>query len=152
MRMPVPVISASDGFGRIDVERRADRDDAGENADHENGRESGDGVERHQQYVLREQRRRKSRCDLADDEADDAQGEGLGSAAWSVMRQETPKMFWRSRHDNPINDFYMQVSDGCMKCGHWTVFWYGLDGFAEIERAVGYCLNRPATFHEKDAE
>jgi acetylglutamate kinase len=84
--------------------------------------------------------------------ADDAQGEGLGSAAWSVMRQETPKLFWRSRHDNTINDFYMQVSDGCMKCGHWTVFWYGLDGFAEIERAVGYCLNRPATFNDKDAE
>jgi acetylglutamate kinase len=84
--------------------------------------------------------------------ADDAQGEGLGSAAWSVMRQETPKLFWRSRHDNPINEFYMQVSDGCMKFGHWTVFWYGLDNFSDIERAVGYCLGRPASFHEKDAE
>lgn len=83
--------------------------------------------------------------------ADDAQGEGLGSAAWSVMRQQTPKLFWRSRHDNAINDFYMQVADGCLKCGHWTVFWYGLDGFAEIERAVGYCLSRPATFHEGNA-
>jgi hypothetical protein len=31
------------------------------------------------------------------------------------------------------------------------VFWYGLDGFAEIERAVGYCLGRPATFHEGNA-
>ncbi len=80
--------------------------------------------------------------------ADDAQGEGLGAAAWSVMRQETPKLFWRSRHDNPINAFYLQAADGCLKCGHWTVFWYGLEGFAEIERAVAYCLDKPASFHE----
>ena len=80
--------------------------------------------------------------------ADDAQGEGLGAAAWSVMRQETPKLFWRSRHDNPINAFYLQAADGCLKCGHWTVFWYGLEGFAEIERAVAYCLGKPASFHE----
>ena len=83
--------------------------------------------------------------------ADDAQGEGLGAAAWSVMRQETPKLFWRSRHDNPINAFYLQAADGCLKCGHWTVFWYGLDGFAEIERAVAYCLDKPASFHEASA-
>ncbi|GAB3004277.1 acetylglutamate kinase [Arenimonas maotaiensis] len=82
--------------------------------------------------------------------ADDAQGEGLGAAAWSVMRQETPKLFWRSRHDNPINAFYLQAADGCLKCGHWTVFWYGLEGFAEIERAVAYCLDKPASFHEAE--
>ena len=83
--------------------------------------------------------------------ADDAQGEGLGAAAWSVMRQETPKLFWRSRHDNPINAFYLQAADGCLKCGHWTVFWYGLEGFAEIERAVAYCLDKPASFHEAES-
>lgn len=82
--------------------------------------------------------------------ADDAQGEGLGAAAWSVMRQETPKLFWRSRHDNPINAFYLQAADGCLKCGHWMVFWYGLEGFAEIERAVAYCLDKPASFHEAE--
>lgn len=83
--------------------------------------------------------------------ADDAQGEGLGAAAWSVMRQETPKLFWRSRHDNPINAFYLQAADGCLKCGHWTVFWYGLEGFAEIERAVAYCLDKPASFYEAES-
>ena len=82
--------------------------------------------------------------------ADDAQGEGLGAAAWSVMRQHTPKLFWRSRHDNPVNAFYLQAADGCLKCGHWTVFWYGLSGFAEIEQAVSYCLGKPASFHEQE--
>ncbi len=83
--------------------------------------------------------------------ADDAQGEGLGAAAWSVMRQQTPKLFWRSRHDNPVNAFYLQAADGCLKCGHWTVFWYGLTGFAEIERAAAFCLASPVSFHEAKA-
>jgi bifunctional N-acetylglutamate synthase/kinase len=83
--------------------------------------------------------------------SEDAQGEGLGSAAWSVMRLQTPKLFWRSRRDNPINEFYMQSSDGCMKFAHWTVFWYGMDNFAEIQQAVDYCLQRPASFHEAGA-
>lgn len=83
--------------------------------------------------------------------ADDAQGEGLGAAVWSAMRQENPSLFWRSRHDNPINAFYLQAADGCLKCGHWTVFWYGLRGFAEIENAVAYCLAKPASFLEAAA-
>ncbi len=84
--------------------------------------------------------------------SEDAQGEGLGTAAWSVMRQQTPKLFWRSRRDNSINEFYMQSSDGCMKFEHWTVFWYGMDNFAEIQQAVDFCLQRPASFHETGAK
>src|SRR3546814_3850238 len=33
---------------------------------------------------------------------DDAQGEGLGRAVWQVMREETPRLFWRSRHHNAV--------------------------------------------------
>jgi acetylglutamate kinase len=80
--------------------------------------------------------------------AEDAQGEGLGSAAWNVMRKENPKLFWRSRRSNPINEFYMQACDGCIKFPHWTVFWFGLSGMEEIQAAVDYCLERPASFHE----
>ena len=65
------------------------------------------------------------------------------------MRQDNPKLFWRSRRDNPINEFYQQASDGCIKFPHWTVFWYGLDGMHEIQTAVSYCLARPASFHEQ---
>jgi acetylglutamate kinase len=32
--------------------------------------------------------------------SEDAQGEGLGRAAWQVMRDATPRLFWRSRSDN----------------------------------------------------
>ncbi|MEO8671658.1 MAG: acetylglutamate kinase [Tahibacter sp.] len=76
---------------------------------------------------------------------DDAQGEGLGRAVWQVMRDEHPQLFWRSRHGNPINPFYYSESDGCYKQEKWKVFWYGLDGFAQIERCVEHCRERVAT-------
>ncbi len=77
--------------------------------------------------------------------SDDAQGEGLGRAAWQLMRAENPKLFWRSRPDNPVNDFYFAESDGCLKGERWNVFWYGLETFEEIRDAVEHCRARPAT-------
>ena len=77
--------------------------------------------------------------------SDDAQGEGLGRAAWQVMRTATPQLFWRSRADNPINEFYFDESDGCMKVEKWNVFWYGLETFDQIRFAVDHCQVRPAT-------
>jgi acetylglutamate kinase len=77
--------------------------------------------------------------------AEDAQGEGLGRAAWQRMRNENPRLFWRSRADNPVNDFYFDEADGCVKGEKWHVFWYGLTDFAEIEACVVHCRTRPAT-------
>ena len=76
---------------------------------------------------------------------DDAQGEGLGRAVWNVMREETPQLFWRSRHDNAVNIFYYAQSDGCIKQEKWKVFWYGLDGFEQIQRCVAHCAARVPT-------
>jgi len=77
--------------------------------------------------------------------ADDAQGEGLGRAAWQVMRAQTPQLFWRSRNDNAVNDFYIDEADGCIKGPRWTVFWYGIKDFERIRIAVEHCRTRPAT-------
>jgi bifunctional N-acetylglutamate synthase/kinase len=77
--------------------------------------------------------------------AEDAQGEGLGRAAWQRMRKENPRLFWRSRADNAVNDFYFDEADGCVKGEKWHVFWYGLTDFAEIEACVAHCRARPAT-------
>ncbi|RAN81029.1 acetylglutamate kinase [Bacillus sp. SRB_336] len=76
---------------------------------------------------------------------DDAQGEGLGRAVWQVMREENPRLFWRSRHGNPVNPFYYAESDGCIKQPRWKVFWYGLDGFETISRCVAHCAQRQPT-------
>lgn len=76
---------------------------------------------------------------------DDAQGEGLGRAVWNVMREETPRLFWRSRHNNPVNIFYYAESDGCIKQEKWKVFWYGLENFEQIQRCVAHCDTRTPT-------
>jgi len=76
---------------------------------------------------------------------DDAQGEGLGRAVWNVMREETPQLFWRSRHNNQVNIFYYAESDGCIKQEKWKVFWYGLDSFEQIQRCVAHCATRTPT-------
>jgi acetylglutamate kinase len=77
---------------------------------------------------------------------DDAQGEGLGRAVWQVMREENPRLFWRSRHHNQVNIFYHAESDGCLKQPKWKVFWYGLDGnFDTIARCVAHCAQRQPT-------
>ena len=80
--------------------------------------------------------------------SEDAQGEGLGRAAWQVMRAATPRLFWRSRWDNPVNDFYFDESDGCVKGETWNVFWYGLESFDEIRFAVDHCRARPASLKD----
>ncbi|HJR74554.1 MAG TPA: acetylglutamate kinase [Luteimonas sp.] len=79
---------------------------------------------------------------------DDAQGEGLGRAVWQVMREETPQLFWRSRHHNAVNPFYYVESDGNFKQEKWKVFWYGLEGFDKIAACVEHCRTRPATLKD----
>jgi len=77
--------------------------------------------------------------------SDDAQGEGLGRAAWLVMKAENPQMFWRARPGNAINDFYASESDGCVKGDKWNVYWYGLSEFDDVRFAIEHCRSRPAT-------
>lgn len=79
---------------------------------------------------------------------DEAQGEGLGRAVWQVMRDENPRLFWRSRRGNPVNSFYFGESDGCIKEEKWKVFWYGLNGFGEIAHCVEHCRSRLATLKD----
>ena len=77
---------------------------------------------------------------------DEAQGEGLGRAVWQVMRAETPRLFWRSRHGNGINAFYHAQADGCIRQERWRAFWYGLGAdFDAIERCVAHCARRHPT-------
>jgi acetylglutamate kinase len=83
---------------------------------------------------------------------DDAQGEGLGRAVWQVMREQVPRLFWRSRRGNPINPFYFAECDGCIKQSQWKVFWYGFESLADIARCVEHCRTRPATLAEPSAQ
>lgn len=74
-----------------------------------------------------------------------AQGEGLGRSIWMRMKQENPRLFWRSRAENPINGWYFEEAQGSFERDGWVVFWYGLEGFGEIERCVDTALGMPET-------
>ena len=79
---------------------------------------------------------------------DEAQGEGIGRAVWLVMREDTPQLFWRSRHGNTVNPFYYAESDGCIRREHWKVFWYGITDFDLIQRCIAHGETRPATLED----
>ena len=81
---------------------------------------------------------------------DDAQGEGLGRAVWQVMRDETPHLFWRSRHGNIINHFYYAESDGSYKLPNFKAFWFGIDAFDEIEACIDYCREKAPTLIDRE--
>ena len=79
----------------------------------------------------------------------EAQGEGIGGSIWQRMRKENPKLFWRSRAQNPINTWYAQNADGLYKTAKWWVFWCGMSAFPEIQRSVERAIAMPATFHDR---
>ncbi|QOJ16216.1 MAG: acetylglutamate kinase [Phycisphaeraceae bacterium] len=76
----------------------------------------------------------------------EAQGLGLGASIWSRMRRDVPRMFWRSRANNPINGWYFQQSQGCYRTDTWVVFWYGLSSYDVMRQCVDYALALPPTF------
>ncbi|XP_041374966.1 N-acetylglutamate synthase, mitochondrial-like [Gigantopelta aegis] len=55
-----------------------------------------------------------------------AQGEGTGEMLWETIRKDFPRLFWRSRGDNPINSWYFKKCEGSWSQQYWTVFWYGV--------------------------
>jgi acetylglutamate kinase len=63
----------------------------------------------------------------------EAQGEGVGAALWNVIRSRYDRLYWRSREANPINSWYLRMSDGCTRRPPWFVFHYGLQDFDTIE-------------------
>jgi len=56
----------------------------------------------------------------------EAQGEGIARDIWEHMRVHIPSFFWRSRVENPFNDWYMRECDGMQISGDWRVFWKGV--------------------------
>ena len=76
---------------------------------------------------------------------EEAQGEGLGRSVWEQVRHAFPAMYWRARPGNPINQFYFQQADGCIKDRQWNVFWYGVRDFQQISELVERAHSAPAT-------
>ena len=77
----------------------------------------------------------------------EARGEGLAHELWQELDQNHPRMFWRSRENNPINHWYEKKAEGRQRTAGWFVFWRGIDP-DRIAEIIAYCQDRPADFIE----
>ena len=75
----------------------------------------------------------------------EAQGEGLARDIWDALTEKQPKFYWRSRMDNPFNDWYVKSCDGMQRVGPWRVFWRGLSP-DEISQAIVKAPEAPIDF------
>ncbi len=71
-----------------------------------------------------------------------ARGEGVARDLWRGMAADHPRLFWRSRADNPVVSWYGQLCDGQQRGPHWHVFWRGIE-VAEIPAIVAHALAAP---------
>ena len=81
--------------------------------------------------------------------SDAARGEGLGGAVWKRLSAYAPKLYWRSRSDNPVNEFYFAVCEGAVRRGVWTVFFKGEDDLSRLPDMVERIAALPATLEEE---
>jgi acetylglutamate kinase len=74
-----------------------------------------------------------------------ARGEGLGQELWREMLKDTPRLFWRSRPENPVNSWYVTVCDGMQRTPEWHVYWRGASA-EQVPALVAEALARPEDF------
>ncbi len=75
----------------------------------------------------------------------EARGEGIARDIWEAMIDDIPAFFWRSRMENPFNDWYMRACDGMQISGNWRVFWKGLHA-PEVPGAIIAASSAPDDF------
>lgn len=75
----------------------------------------------------------------------EAQGEGIARDIWESLVRKNQRLYWRSRLNNPFNDWYIRVCDGMQVHGDWRVFWRGLKT-EEIGPAIDRATSTPEDF------
>lgn len=80
---------------------------------------------------------------------DEARGEGLGGAVWKRLVAYAPHLYWRSRSDNPVNEFYFAVCDAAIKQGRWTVFAKGEPDMSRMPAMAATIAALPPTLEER---
>lgn len=78
-----------------------------------------------------------------------ARGEGVGRDLWRHLTAEHPRLFWRSRAENPITSWYREQCEGLQRITiegkPWVALWRGLAA-AELPLAIHYCQTMTADF------
>lgn len=81
----------------------------------------------------------------------DAQGGGVGAAVWQELITRCPKLYWRSRSDNPLNRWYFQQADCSFSSAKWVTFVRGIDDFDQLERCRDDSFLRPGCWVDSEA-
>jgi len=76
----------------------------------------------------------------------EAQGAGLGAAVWQALVKRCPKLYWRSRVDNPITQWYFEQTESSYTEKQWVAFTKGLKDFEKIRRCKVDSLSRPLSW------
>jgi len=79
----------------------------------------------------------------------EAQGAGLGAAVWQVLVNRCPRLYWRSRIDNPITQWYYEQADASYTQDRWVAFTKGIHDFDQIRRCKDDCLGREESWQEQ---
>jgi acetylglutamate kinase len=75
----------------------------------------------------------------------EAQGEGIGRDIWEILVRHHAELYWRSRTDNPIANWYNSVCDGMVRRSAWQVYFRGIP-VELIPEAVAQAEARGADF------
>lgn len=76
-----------------------------------------------------------------------ARGEGLAQELWEAACEPQRSLFWRSRAENPVNQWYERQADGSHRLGEWSVFWRGAAP-ERLPEIIRYAVERPGDFEE----
>jgi acetylglutamate kinase len=82
-----------------------------------------------------------------------ARGEGVGRDLWRPLVADFPRLFWRSRADNPITAWYRDQCDGLHRLElageKWLVMWRGVAA-DEIPAAIAHARTAPSDFLDQN--
>ena len=79
----------------------------------------------------------------------EAQGAGLGAAVWQALIHRCPRLYWRSRTDNPVIAWYFDQADASFTEDKWVTFSVGINDFDQLRRCKNDCLARSESWVEK---
>jgi acetylglutamate kinase len=79
----------------------------------------------------------------------EAQGAGLGAAVWQVLVNRCPRLYWRSRIDNPVTPWYFEQADASYTQDRWVSFTRGIHDFDQIRRCKEDSLGRAESWQEQ---
>jgi acetylglutamate kinase len=80
----------------------------------------------------------------------EAQGAGLGAAVWQALVKRCPKLYWRSRVDNPVTQWYFEQTESSYTEKQWVAFTRGLKDFEKIRRCKVDSLARPISWLDEE--